>query len=86
VSCAGKFEGRYSNTAGFGNMTIIFRSGKATLADPTGSGGEEMECWTGGGKIYLHKAGDPASQDMPIDINNDGTLDTPFGEIKKKGN
>lgn len=85
VSCAGKFEGRYSNTGGFGNMTIIFRSGKATLADPTG-GGEEVECWTGGGKIYLHKSGDPASQDMPLDINNDGTLDTPFGEIKKKGN
>ncbi|HSR08711.1 MAG TPA: hypothetical protein VLM42_16295 [Bryobacteraceae bacterium] len=86
VSCAGKFEGRYSNTSGFGNMTIIFRSGKATLADPTGSGGEVMECWTGGGKIYLHKPGDPASEDMPLDINNDGTLDTPFGEIKKKGN
>jgi len=85
VSCAGKFEGRYSNTSGFGNMTIIFRSGKATLADPTG-GGEEVECWTGGGKIYLHKPGDPAGQDMPLDINNDGTLDTPFGEIKKKGN
>jgi hypothetical protein len=85
VSCAGKFEGRYANS-GLGNMTIIFRSGKATLADPSGSGGEVMECWTGGGKIYIHKPGDPASQDMPLDINNDGTLDTPFGEIKKKGN
>jgi len=84
VSCAGKFEGRYANS-GLGNMTIIFRAGKATLADPTG-GGEEVECWTGGGKIYLHKPGDLASQDMPLDINNDGTLDTPFGEIKKKGN
>lgn len=84
VSCAGKFEGRYANS-GLGNMTIIFRSGKATLADPTG-GGEEMECWTGGGKIYIHKPGGPASEDMPLDINNDGTLDTPFGEIKKKGN
>lgn len=85
VSCAGKFEGRYSNTGGFASMSIIFRSGKATLTDPTG-GGEEVECWTGGGKIYLHKPGEPAGQDMPIDINNDGTLDTPFGEIKKKGN
>ena len=85
VSCAGRFEGRYANS-GLGNMTIIFRSGKATLAAPDGSGGEEMECWTGGGKIYIHKPGDPASQDMPLDINNDGTLDTPFGEIKKKGN
>jgi hypothetical protein len=86
VSCAGKFEGRYSNGSGLGNMTIIFRSGKATLADPSGSGGEVMECWTGGGKIYIHKPGDSPSQDMPLDINNDGSLDTPFGEIKKKGN
>ena len=85
ASCAGKFEGRYSNAGGFASMTIIFRSGKATLTDPSG-GGEEVECWTGGGKIYLHKTGDPADQAMPIDINNDGTLDTPFGEIKKKGN
>jgi hypothetical protein len=86
VSCAGKFEGRCSNTSGPGNMTIIFRSRKATLADPSGSGGEVMECWTGGGKIYIHKPGDPSSEDMPLDINNDGTRDTPFGEIKKKGN
>jgi len=85
VSCAGKIEGRYSNSAGFGNATIVFRSGKALLASPAG-GGEEVECWMGGGKIYLHKPGEPASKDMPIDINNDGTLDTPFGEIKKKGN
>jgi len=85
VSCAGKIEGRYSNTGGFGNMTIIFRSGKALLADP-GGGGEEMECWMSGGKIYLHKAGASPNTDMPLEINQDGTLDTPFGEIKKKGN
>jgi hypothetical protein len=36
-------------------------------------------------KIYLHKPGESAENDVPIDINNDGTLETPFGEIKKKG-
>ena len=39
-----------------------------------------------GEKIYLHKPGESTDTDMPIDINNEGTLDTPFGEIKKKGN
>jgi hypothetical protein len=84
-SCAGKFEGRYASTAGgVGSFQIVFRSGKATLkslGDP-----EELECWTDGEKIYLHKPGESTDTDMPIDINNDGTLETPFGEIKKKGN
>ena len=65
-------------------FTIIFNSGKATVTDPTGQG-EVMECWSDGSKIILHKPGAP-DQDFPIDINNDGTLDTPLGEIKKKGN
>jgi hypothetical protein len=40
----------------------------------------------GGGKIYLHKPGDDPKVDMPIDVNDDGTLQTPLGEIKRKGN
>jgi hypothetical protein len=44
-----------------------------------------LECWTAGEKIYLHNPGEPGSQDMPIDINDDGTLQTPMGELKKKG-
>lgn len=36
-------------------------------------------------KIYLHALGQSADADMVI-YNNDGTLETPFGEIKKKGN
>lgn len=86
TSCAGKFEGRYATTGngGMGSFQITFRSGKATLTD-MGSNEEVFECWTGGGKIYLHKPTNP-NLDMPIDINNDGTLQTPIGEIKKKGN
>jgi len=83
ASCAGKIEGRYSSSAGIGALSITFRSGKATIA---GLGEEELECWTAGGKIILHKAGESNDTDMPIDINNDGTLDTPVGEIRKKGN
>jgi hypothetical protein len=49
-------------------------------------GTEEFECWMDREKIYLHKSGESTDNDIPIDINNDGTLETPFGEIKKKGN
>jgi hypothetical protein len=83
VSCAGKIEGRYATTGGFGSMTIVFKAGKATMT--AGFGDEEtLECWTAKDKIILRKPGSP-EQDMPIDINNDGTLQTPMGELKKKG-
>jgi len=36
-----------------------------------------------GSKIILHKPGAP-NEDMPIEINDDGTLDTPMGEVRKK--
>ncbi len=81
TSCAGKIEGRYSSMGGFAGLTIVFRSGKATLADD-----DVYECWMGGGKIYLHKPGGGPLPDMPLDINADGTLDSPMGELKKKGN
>ena len=83
VSCAGKIEGRYATTGGFGSMTIVFKAGKATMT--AGLGDEEiLECWTSKDKIILRKPGAP-EQDMPIDINNDGSLQTPLGELKKKG-
>lgn len=83
VSCAGKIEGRYGASSGFSNFTIVFHAGKATIKTPF-LGADETECWMSGKKIFLHKPGDP--NDMPIDINDDGTLDTPFGEVRKKGN
>jgi hypothetical protein len=84
-SCAGKIEGRYATTgSAFASFTITFRSGNATMTD-NGGNDEKFECWMGGEKIYLHKPGN-SNLDMPIDINNDGTLQTPLGEIKKKGN
>jgi len=84
TSCAGKFEGRYAPNQG-GGIQLVFRSGKVTAAGPLG-GDQEYECWTGGGKVYLYKAGASKEEDS-LDINNDGTLeDSAFGEMKKKGN
>ncbi len=85
-SCAGKIEGRYASTGGGAGATvqITFRSGKAVMRELTGE--SEFDCWTDGEKIYLHTPGESTDMDLPIDINNDGTLETPFGEIKKKGN
>ena len=82
TSCAGKIEGRYSTAAGLGGLTIEFRSGKATLKGPL-VGDEVVECWTSGTKIVLHNPKE--KEDLELDLNKDGSIDTPFGEIKKKG-
>jgi hypothetical protein len=84
TSCARKIEGRYATTGSFGAFTITFRSGKATMTD-VGGNDEVFECWMMGEKLLLHQPG-RSNLDMPIDINNDGTLQTPLGEIRKKGN
>src|SRR5437016_10919064 len=82
TSCAGKIEGRYVSS-NFAGLVITFRSGKATV--PGIPEDDVYECWMGGGKVYLHKPGGGAIPDMPLDINDDGTLDSPMGELKKKG-
>jgi hypothetical protein len=79
INCAGKLDGTYLSPSGF--PSIVFHSGKASV-----QGDEAVECWTGGGKIYLHTAGTPADQDFVMGINTNGTLDTPLGEMKKKNN
>jgi hypothetical protein len=84
-SCAGKIEGRYTTAGLAGSLTVEFRSGKAIMKDAIGDNDTTLECWMKGDKIYLHQPGDAPSQDMPIDINDDGTLQTPMGELKKKG-
>lgn len=65
-------------------MTIVFRSGKATISAALGD--DVFECWINGDKVILHKPGESPDTDMPIDVNLDGTRQTPLGEIKKKGN
>src|SRR5581483_42374 len=82
TSCAGKIEGRYSSPQ-VGNFTVVFIGGKAKLRMYGATDDEELECWVSGSKIVLHKPG--TNEDMPIEINDDGTLDSPMGELKKKG-
>jgi len=85
VSCPAKYEGRWGLSAGVGGMTVVFRSGKVTITEGLG-GPMEFECWMGGGKIIPYKAGSLTPFAYGFDINNDGTLESPLGELKKKGN
>ena len=66
-------------------MTVVFRSGKVTVTGGLG-GPEEFECWISGGHISLYKAGSSTPFSLGFDVNNDGTLQTPLGAIKKMGN
>jgi hypothetical protein len=85
VSCAGKYEGRWEHVSGMGGMKVVFRSGKATITE--GLGGEMLfDCFTGEGKVVFYKAGSLKPFSYDFDINNDGTLQTPLGAIKKMGN
>ena len=85
TSCAGKYEGRWEHVSGMGGMKVIFRSGKATITE--GLGGEmPFDCFTGDGKVVFYKAGSFTPFSYDFDINNDGTLQTPLGAIKKMGN
>jgi hypothetical protein len=85
ASCAGKYEGRWEHVSGMGGMKVVFRSGKATITE--GLGGEmPFDCFTGDGKVVFYKAGSFTPFSYDFDINNDGTLQTPLGVIKKMGN
>lgn len=80
VSCAGKIEGRYAGDGGV-PIQMTFRSGKVTVAmmGDTQAG----ECWFGDGKLFITLPGEEGL--MEIDINDDGSLQAPFGELRKKG-
>jgi hypothetical protein len=61
-------------------VQMTFRSGKVTvsLMGENNSG----ECWFGDGKIYITMPGE--EQALELDLNDDGSLQAPFGELKKK--
>ena len=80
VSCAGKIEGRYAADGGM-PMQLTFRSGKVTLSIAGDS--KTGECWTGDGKVVITLPGEEGA--MELDINDDGSLQGPYGELKKKG-
>jgi hypothetical protein len=85
VSCAGRYEGRWELAGGMAGMKVVFRSGTATITE--GLGGEmPFDCFTGGGKVAFYKPGSFTPFSYDFDVNNDGTLETPLGVIKKMGN
>jgi hypothetical protein len=85
VSCAGRYEGRWELAGGMAGMKVIFSSGKATVSEGLG-GPMPFDCFTGGGKVVFYKSGSFQPFDYDFDINNDGTLQSPLGAIKKMGN
>lgn len=85
TSCAGKYEGRWEHVSGMGGMTVIFRSGKVTVTGGLG-GDDHFDCFLGDGKLVLYKPGSFKPESFAFDINNDGTLQTPLGAVKKMGN
>jgi hypothetical protein len=80
VSCAGKIEGRYAGSDAM-PMQMTFRSGKVTLSlmGDNQAGG----CWMGDGKLFITLIGEEGM--IELDINDDGSLQGPFGELTKKG-
>jgi hypothetical protein len=85
ASCAGKYEGRWEHVSGMGGMTVVFRSGKVTISGGLGAD-EQFDCFLGNGKLVFYSPGSFTPSSFAFDINNDGTLETPLGAIKKMGN
>lgn len=79
TSCSGKVEGRYSLTSA-GPLSITFRSGKATISEP-GSAPYVVECWISSEAIVLWQEGEEM---LELLLNDDGTLQSPLGEMTKK--
>jgi hypothetical protein len=79
VSCPAKVEGRYAAEAGMA-MQLTIRAGKATISM---MGDKKVgDCWFGDGKVYLTMPGEDGT--MELEVNDDGSLQAPFGELKKK--
>lgn len=85
VGCAGKYEGRWESTSGMAGNQVIFRAGKVTVTEAFQKA-SDLDCFVGEGKIFLYKAGSFTPFNEPMEINNDGTLQTELGAIKKMGN
>jgi hypothetical protein len=64
---------------------VIFRSGKVTVTEGFQKF-SDLDCFIGEGKVFLYKAGSFTPFNEPLEINNDGTLQTELGAIKKMGN
>jgi hypothetical protein len=70
-----------TSCAGGMPVGLVFRSGRFTIRE-AGQDAGTGQCWTGGGRVILRLEGE--ENEMVIDINDDGTLQTPLGEMKKR--
>jgi hypothetical protein len=84
ASCGSKYDGRWESTSGFAGNRVVFRGGKATVTAAM-SPPIEYDCFISDGKILLFKPGSFTPDEEPLEINDDGTIQTPLGAIKKMG-
>jgi len=84
ASCGAKYDGRWEHV--MGGLRIVFRSGQATVTDALLGRPMAYECFAGGGEIVLYKAGSFTPSEYTLEVNNDGTLQTDIGALKKMGN
>lgn len=85
TSCGSKYDGRWESTSGFAGNRVVFRGGKATVTAAL-SPPIEYDCFISSGQILLFKPGSFTPDEEPLEINNDGTIQTPLGAIKRMGN
>jgi len=82
TSCGSKYDGRWE-----GGLRYVFRGGNATVTEPPLGASQQYECFMGGGQILFFKAGTSAPVDyLTLLPNNDGTLQSELGPLKKMGN
>ena len=85
ASCGSKYDGRWEQIPG--GLRVVFRSGNATVSEPPLGASEQFECFMGGGQILFYKAGAFTPVDyLTLLLNNDGTLQSELGALKKMGN
>ncbi len=85
ASCGSKYDGRWEQVPG--GLRIVFRSGNATVSEPPLGASQPYECFMGGGQILFYKAGSSTPVDyLTLLPNNDGTLQSELGPLKKMGN
>jgi hypothetical protein len=84
TSCGNKYDGRWEQIPAGGR--IVFRGGMATVSDPTGFS-KQYECFMGDGQIQFFEPGEfKPVEYLTLLPNNDGTLQSELGPLKKMGN
>ncbi len=84
TSCGNKYDGRWEQNPAL--TRIVFRGGKATISDPTGFS-KQYDCFIVDGQVQFFEEGEFKPVDyLTLLPNNDGTLQSELGPLKKMGN